>query len=396
MSRPLRIFLVCQQDLGGPPHPVPAYRFWRGYFASALRDAGHELLEAPGCDWAAGLLPLARPDLAAWRDATWTRALERLRVEHARRPVDLFLSYLYPKQVHPGALAEIRRLGLPRVNFFCDNVREFRRIPHEFTPFDLHWVPEFKALPLYRSAGLPVLHAPMPCWVAPDYRTPPDRERTPAAFVGTRDHTRSELFAHAFALGLDARLWGRGWRDGDSALDEARPTPSTATTSGLLANQLDFIRRHGTAALLRKVADKLRPVRPLAFNFGLHAGDLADDHTYWALLRESIVCLGVNRYPSPRHSPTRPDTYSRLRDVEAPMAGACYLTEWTEGLDALYEPGVEIETYRDAAELVEKTRALAADPARRARLRAAGQRRAIADHSITRTLARIAAKLGVS
>ena len=75
------------------------------------------------------------------------------------------------------------------------------------------------------------------------------------------------------------------------------------------------------------------------------------------------------------------------------MAGACYLTEWTEGIDQLYELGQEIETYRDAAELVEKSRALSADVLRRQRLRAAGQRRALHDHSIARTLDRIAKTL---
>jgi spore maturation protein CgeB len=101
----------------------------------------------------------------------------------------------------------------------------------------------------------------------------------------------------------------------------------------------------------------------------------------------------VNRYPSLRFPPDRPDTYSRLRDIEAPMAGACYLTEWTEGLDRLYDLGTEIDTYRDAAELVAKVASLSADPARRCRLRAAAQRRALSDHSISRTLARIAERL---
>ncbi|MCC6414397.1 MAG: hypothetical protein IT582_00595, partial [Opitutaceae bacterium] len=206
MTRPLRIFLACQQDLGGPPHPVPAYRFWRGYFTAALREAGHELLEAPGCDWAAGL-PSQSPEAQNnWRDQTWSHAWDWLRVEHVRRPVDLFLGYLYPQQVHPGALAEIRRGGIPCVNFFCDNVREFRRVPATYHGFDLHWVPEAAAVPLYRRAGLPVLHAPMPCWVPPALREPPIREFPPVTFIGSHDELRAELFAGVIAAGLDLML----------------------------------------------------------------------------------------------------------------------------------------------------------------------------------------------
>jgi spore maturation protein CgeB len=75
------------------------------------------------------------------------------------------------------------------------------------------------------------------------------------------------------------------------------------------------------------------------------------------------------------------------------MAGACYLTEWTEGLDELYDLGTEIETYRTATELAGKVAELAADPRRRDRLRAAGQRRALTHHSIARTIERIANRL---
>jgi len=85
-----------------------------------------------------------------------------------------------------------------------------------------------------------------------------------------------------------------------------------------------------------------------------------------------------------------------MRDIEAPMLGACYLTEWTEGIGELYELGNEIETYKDSTELVAKARALLADPARRVRLRAAALRRAHADHSIPRTLQRMMTALGLN
>src|SRR5277367_6223611 len=97
MSTPLRIVLCCQQDLR--PHPLPAYRFWAETFRAALAEAGHACLEVPGCDWAEGLTPLAPAARAGWLESTWRRTVDFIRREHARRPVDLFLSYLYPDQV---------------------------------------------------------------------------------------------------------------------------------------------------------------------------------------------------------------------------------------------------------------------------------------------------------
>ena len=76
-----------------------------------------------------------------------------------------------------------------------------------------------------------------------------------------------------------------------------------------------------------------------------------NDLEYVEITQQSMITLGVNRYPSFRYPLNKPDTYSRLRDLEAPMLGACYLTEWTEGLDDLYELGTEIETYKTAEEM---------------------------------------------
>ena len=113
----------------------------------------------------------------AWRDSTWTRTLDYFRTElKVGRKIDLFLSYFFPQQIEPQAIGEIKKLGVPCVNFFCDNVREFTRVPSEFHCFDLHWVPEYEALPIYEEAGLRTCFAPMPCWVAQKLRTIPDRE----------------------------------------------------------------------------------------------------------------------------------------------------------------------------------------------------------------------------
>ena len=78
------------------------------------------------------------------------------------------------------------------------------------------------------------------------------------------------------------------------------------------------------------------------------------------------------------------------------MLGACYLTEAAPGLEDLYVPGEEIEIYRSADELVAKTAQLLGDPQRRLRLRRQGQRRALADHTIGRSLVRIASALGIN
>jgi hypothetical protein len=281
-------------------------------------------------------------------------------------------------------------MGIPCVNFFCDHVREYRRLPPEFAPFDLHWVPEHDALPLYRDRRWPALSAPMPCWVPPSQRHPPYVERPVLSFVGGRDPLRAALLAHTAGQGLPLEIRGPSWLT--SLVPPARP-PSPASLGARCADWAALIRRLGWVAAIRRASGRFASTREPEFDFSpfLHASP--SDATYAEVVAGAAVSLGINRFPSLRHPARRPGTYSRLRDIEAPMLGACYLTEHAPGLDELYVSGTEIETYRDADELVAKARALLNDPVRRSRLRAAGQTRALREHSVGHALSRIAARL---
>jgi hypothetical protein len=116
---------------------------------------------------------------------------------------------------------------------------------------------------------------------------------------------------------------------------------------------------------------------------------------YLRVTREAQITIGVNRVPTARASDRRPIKYSRLRDVEAPMLGSCYVTEWTEGVAQLYEIGGEVETYRTADELVFKVSELKRLPGRRRQMRARAQARALNDHSVACSIQRISERLGL-
>ncbi len=383
----MRIFLSVQQSLRR--HAVPGYVFWEYYFKQGLAEAGHEIIETPGVDWAEGLTHLEPAARARWLSDTWTRTTEFLRVEHARKPVDFFLGYLFPNQVEPAAVAAIRALSIPCVNFFCDNVREFTRVPVSYHGFDLHWVPEADARAFYSAAKLPFIYAPMPMWVPPEYRTLPDTETADTLFIGSHDAMREDLLGEAVAHGLTLRLHGDGWRPGGPV---AAPPPRTLGST--VANQFTFLRTHGLRGFAMRATYQLHRQRPDDWIDRCWQPAL-NREAYFRTTRESQVLIGINRYPSFRHPFSQPDRYSRLRDIEAPMLGACYLAEWAPGLDDLYDLGTEIATYRDAAGLVEEVSRLRADRGRRQSLRRLGQRRALADHTLARSVQRIADKLGI-
>lgn len=381
----MRILLSCLQAL--QRHDMPACDFWRTYFSAGAKEAGCEILEVPGVDWAAGISGLSGDKQREWRARTWEKTLRFAREQQEAGGVDLFLGYLYPQQVEPDAIKALQGLGVPCVNFFCDNVREFRRVPGEYRDFDLHWVPEFEAIPLYRAAGLAHLHAAMPCWVPPQLRSVPKAETEPATFLGSADALRRQLLGDAVQRGAPLTIRGPGWLGGD--------VPGPKKDGGnFLANQAALVRRHGWAALGAKIVDRLAPPVAPAIPASCFAPPVFGDE-YFRVTREALVTVGINRVPVSRRPLRQPLKYSRLRDIEAPMLGACYLTEHCEGVARLYDIGREVETYTDAAEFAGKLEMLAADAERRRNLRARAQKRALNEHSVAATLRAIMARLGL-
>ena len=383
----MRILLSCLQSL--KRHSLPAYGHWRHYFVEGLLEAGHEVLEIANVDWVEGLTYAPGRALDDWRTRTWEVVETFVRQEIAHRPIHLFVGYLYPDQVERSAIRELQRIGIPCVNFFCDNVREFVKPPAEYAPFALHWVPEFEALPMYREAGLPYVHAPMPCWISPGLRNESRLETEPATFIGSPDVLRRNLLGQALRGGADFVIRGNGW-----LADAATQSKQVRTVATLMRNQIDLVKRHGLDGLLTKIESRVRPLRPPSIEESRIAAPLSDAE-YFRVTREAMVTIGVNRVPTANRSPHRPLVYSRLRDIEAPMLGACYLTEWTEGLEHMYELGKEIETYRTPEELTSKLSELHSDPPRRGDMRERAQRRALADHTVGRSIERIREHLGL-
>jgi hypothetical protein len=234
----------------------------------------------------------------------------------------------------------------------------------------------------------------MPCWVPVGFRDVPLSESEPATFIGSADILRRDLLGRALQAGADFTIRGPGWVNESQATvlkpADARPL------SRLIANQLATVRNQGLTVLIRKIGNRVRPLRHVSIPASRICTAPIGDDEYFRITREAMVTIGVNRVPAPRASNHRPLAYSRLRDIEAPMLGACYLTERTEGLGSLFELGDEIETYGTAEELSGKLAELSKAPLRRMNMRKRAQRRALNDHSVGRSIDRISRHLGLA
>jgi spore maturation protein CgeB len=74
-------------------------------------------------------------------------------------------------------------------------------------------------------------------------------------------------------------------------------------------------------------------------------------------------------------------THLRLREFEAPMSGALYLTERQDELAEYFCTGREVLVYSDREDLLDQARYYLAHPERAERIRRAGYHRARRDHT---------------
>ncbi len=77
------------------------------------------------------------------------------------------------------------------------------------------------------------------------------------------------------------------------------------------------------------------------------------------------------------------------------MCRACYLTGYTEEIEEFYRVKEEVDTYSTPEELVDKTRFYLAHPSAAERLREAGYRRALRDHTWKRRFVELFGKIGM-
>jgi spore maturation protein CgeB len=116
---------------------------------------------------------------------------------------------------------------------------------------------------------------------------------------------------------------------------------------------------------------------------------LADDEMVPFLSRCRVV-LGLNEGRD-IHGNYR--SYLKLRDVEFPGYGCCYLTQHNEDVEHAFEIGREVLTFRDAAEAASLVRRSARHPAQAQAIGQAGRRRVLADHTWAARLRELAGAL---
>jgi spore maturation protein CgeB len=343
----------------------------------SLEDMGHELVRLDFPGW---------PDDA---DPEWTRhgkpkTNERLIEKFQQSQVDLFFGYFYSSVVYPETIDLIRKSGVPTVNFSCNNVHQFDLVRDIAPRFDVCIVPERSAIQSFNEVGA----RPLRIQLAANpkvYKPYPAPRIYDVAFVGQRYADRAEFLDHLYRNGVGVHAWGAGWQR------HRRVDLSTfkAAFALLEDEKLDGVRR-----MLRR-------------RNGTHANgeaDAVDTSAYGhpRLLHADLVrtfskariSLGFAT-AGDSHTHAKRLTHLRLREFEAPMSGALYLTERQDELAEYFEIGKEVLAYTSRDDLLDQVRYYLAHPEQAEQIRHAGLERARRDHTWQRRFADLFSALGL-
>jgi spore maturation protein CgeB len=371
----------------------------------SLEDMGHELVRFDFPGW---------PDDAdpAWQYSgkpdTNQRLLEHFRTAVRKRPVDLFFGYFYSSVVYPETIDVIRQSGVPTVNFSCNNVHQFDLVRDIAPRFDVCVVPERSALADFHAVGA----RPLRIQLAANprvYRPYPEPRIYDVTFVGQRYADRADFLGHLFRHGVDVHAWGAGWQP-HKRLDLAHARAALALIED---ERLDGIRRLLNTRLAGRGS---RPsprganssITEKVFANGAVQGEVAprevDTSAFGGprllqldlikMFSQSRMSLGFAT-AGESHLADKRLTHLRLREFEAPMSGALYLTEDQPELAEYFEPGTELLTYTNQDDLLDKARYYLSHQEQSERIRHAGVNRARADHTWQHRFRELFAALGL-
>jgi len=386
---------------------------WSGNFYPALRQLGHQIIESE-----VDLLPVSRfmhigsnftPQESEARARVTSQILAEVLAAHKEHPIDLFLSYFYNAHFDSSGFDQLRKLGIPSVNFYCNSIYQFEHVREIAARVDFAWHAERDARQLYLNVGANPVRVQM--GADPDVYRPVNKiqPQNRSCFVGQRYADRDRWMASLIRANIPVDIYGPGWGDAgnrsesnrDHGFSEylGRPQHQPASRSSYVEALRGMISKQGVVGGIGRGVNQWRyraETRRLAPIFlSLAKGAISFDKIA-EVFAAYEVCLNFSNVWADGRPGSTLIPHIRLRDFEAPMCRTCYLTGHTDEIGEFYEVGTEIDTYSTADELIDKMRFYLARPDAAEKLREKGYRRAVRDHTWINRFRELFYKIGLT
>jgi spore maturation protein CgeB len=377
----MRIFQILEASAN---EAVPSNRTWIRNLYEPLLDMGHDVYLF-SAEEGRRAMRRGSPSLAA---RFTQRILQTFQREHAKCPFDLVFAYLMDGMVEQQGIAELKRYGVPVCNFSCNNAHQFDLVARFAAMYDFNLHSEKDAGTKFRSIGANAVWWPMAS--NPKYFRPMEIDRDVAAsFVGGNYGVRARIALQLLESGVDFHAYGPGWRWGASTPTRAHAKRWLYLTRAALSASSAAQSRWSSALAEQDIR------RHVGRLYAPHLHDPVSDEELIALYSRSHVSIGILDVYDGHDASKRIVRHMHLREFEAPMCGALYLTGLSAELAELFEPDQEVLVYRDLEELIDKAQFYTIHPGAGEKIRRAGLRRALADHTWQKRYEKLFGIIGV-
>lgn len=335
------------------------------------------------------------------------KILEDVNKKHQVQGIDLFFCYLYPFQFKADLFKELTLLNIPSLFFFCDNFAN-PNVALKYAPHcTLNWVPEIDATHQFEKSKSNFIYLPMAA--NPQYNYPHKVIETyDLTFFGTKNPYRRSILGQLLVENINLNVFGDGWFTSEITYHELEikkkntieKFPQLGIQDKILrylkykkSGIIDFIKYGLATRKKRKEYSKLgieydHLFQNIACKYPL---DFIEANKIYSL---SSITIGINDQFNP-HLQNSITIYTKLRDFEATMAGACYVTQKTSDNTNFFEEGKEIMTYTTVEELIDKIKFLQKHDEIRTQLRSNARQRSLSEHTWSHRFKKAFAKLGL-
>lgn len=293
---------------------------------------------------------------------------QEIKKQNSLKKIDLFFSYFWNYSILPEVIDEIRKLGIITVNFYCNNIHQFDLVSEIAPHYDYCMFPEREALQKYIDVGANPVHIQMAA--NPDFYKPYNLKREyDVTFVGQNYLFRQNYAEYLYKKGIDIHVWGPGW---------------------------ERVLRPNNVGLVNRIKSKIGLNKPILPNTNVN-GPLTDDELVKNYSRSKIsLNFSEVTVQDKNENFGKLKRHIRLRDFEASMSGAFYMTGYQEELKEYYEIGKEIICYETKEDLLDKVRYYLKHQDEAETIRMAGHKRALKDHTWENRFKELFRKIGLN
>lgn len=280
---------------------------------------------------------------------------EDIKKKNEKKKIDLFFSYYDNNCILPEAIDKIGKLGIKTINFYCNSLTNFYLIKDIAPHYDYCMFVEKEAEKKYRAIGanpVYIQEAANPDFYKP-YRLKKEYDVT---FVGQNYLNRSEYIRYLYDNGINVRVWGHGW--------------------------ISKYKKYDPRYYLKRLKDKyIRKYKTFNLPASIIGSPLSDKEMV-KMYSRSKISLGFSEIiVQDREEKYKIKRHIRLRDFEAPMSGAFYMTGYQKELEKFFKIGKEIACYNGKEEMLEKIKYYLENEDEREKIRIAGHKRVLKDHT---------------